>query len=64
MSGQNDRQLDWLKTLARVGTIGTDMVVFAGIGFWLGQKADERWGTLFGFVAGFWSVSRRISNWR
>lgn len=68
-----DRQeRDWLKTLARVGTLGTDMVIFAGIGFWLGQMADDRWdwfpwgtllGTLGGFVAAFWSICRRISDW-
>jgi len=65
-------QQDWIKTLAKVGTLGTDMVIFAGVGFWLGQMADERWGwfpwatlggTLLGFVVSFWSISRRISDW-
>ena len=72
VSGQNDPQRNWLKAMARLGMLGTDMVIFAGIGFWLGQKADEQWGwfpwatslgTLFGFIAGFWSICRRLSDW-
>ena len=73
MPGQDDRQRDWLKALARVGTLGTDMVIFAGLGFWLGRTVDERFGwapwatfagTLLGCVVGFLSVFRRLSNWR
>ncbi len=73
MSKQDDRQQNWLQTLARVGTLGTDMVVFAGLGFWLGQMADERFGwqpwatfagLLIGCVTGLWSICRRVTKWR
>lgn len=73
MPGQDDRQRDWLKALARVGTLGTDMVVFAGLGFWLGQRADENFGwfpwatfsgTLVGCAVGFVLICRQVSDWR
>jgi F0F1-type ATP synthase assembly protein I len=49
------------------------MVIFAGLGFWLGKEADERlgwqpWATfaglLFGCIVGFWSVCRRVMKWK
>lgn len=63
----------WLKAAALVGTLGTDMVLFAWLGFWLGQAADERWGwfpwgtslgTLLGFIVAFWSICRLLSDRR
>ena len=72
MPGQEDQQRKWLKAAAMVGTLGADMALFAGLGFWLGQMADERWGwfpwatsagTLLGFVLAFWSICRLLSDW-
>ena len=71
--GPDNRERNWLQTLAKVGTLGTDMVIFAGLGFWLGKAADDRfgwqpWGTfsglLLGCIAGFWSVCGRVMKWK
>ena len=73
MPGPDDRDRNWLQALAKVGTLGTDMVIFAGLGFWLGKEADDRlgwqpWATfaglLFGCIVGFWSVCRRVMKWK
>ena len=68
--GGQERNL--LQMLARIGTLGTDLVIFAGLGFWLGKELDERFGwqpwgtfggTLVGCVVGFGSICRRVTNW-
>ena len=72
MSPPGEQDRNWLQTLARIGTLGTDLVIFAGLGFWLGQELDERFGwqpwgtfggTLVGCVVGFGSMCRRVTNW-
>lgn len=72
MSGAREPDRNWLQTLARVGTLGTDLVIFAGLGFWLGKELDERFGwqpwctfggTLIGCLVGFGSICRRVTNW-
>jgi F0F1-type ATP synthase assembly protein I len=73
MAGQDDRDRNWLRTAAKVGMLGTDLVIFAGLGFWIGQAVDEHFGwrpwatfvgLLIGFMVGFWSICRRVSDWR
>ena len=73
MPGPDNQERNWLQTLAKVGTLGTDMVIFAGLGFWLGKEADERlgwqpWGTfggiLLGCIVGFWSACGRVMKWK
>ena len=72
MSPPGEQDRNWLQALARIGTLGTDLVIFAGLGFWLGQELDERFGwqpwgtfggTLVGCVVGFGSICRRVTNW-
>ena len=73
MPKQRDQRRNWLKIAAVAGTLGMDMVLFAGLGFWLGQLADNHWGvfpwgtcggTLLGFIVAFWSICRLLSEWR
>ena len=73
MPQPKEQERNWMQTLARVGTLGTDLVIFAGLGFWLGKEADDRlgwqpWATfaglLFGCIVGFWSVCRRVMKWK
>ena len=72
MPQPKEQERNWMQTLARVGTLGTDLVIFAGLGFWLGKELDERlgwqpWGTfggtLLGCVVGFASICRRVTKW-
>lgn len=72
MPEPGERERNWLQMLARVGTLGTDLVIFAGLGFWLGKELDTRfgwqpWGTfsgaLLGCAVGFGSICRRVTKW-
>ena len=64
---------NWMQVVGKVGVVSTDMLVFFGIGFWVGQEVDSRldsvpWGTFAGaaggFVMGLWSIVRRVSDWK
>ena len=53
------------KDSARYTTVGLELVISILFGGWLGQKADERFGTapwllVFGFVCGLYAGFRAI----
>jgi F0F1-type ATP synthase assembly protein I len=53
------------KSSARYSTVGLELVIAILVGGWLGQRADERFGTapwllVFGFVCGLYAGFRAL----